>query len=147
MHLECWCACVCSSRSSWCRAVSHGWQWMVAVQAQRVATTQPWRSPVETSEFHAKLCGNVCCCIKDLHFVSVLRPCHCALPVGDSVSVSQEQLPDTLALARLFEQTVICWARVTQPSYLWFALAQSWVLTLFCQYANTHDCRPFWIRL
>lgn len=89
LHLECWCAYLCSSRSSWCRAVSHGWQWMVAVQAQRVATTQAWRSPVETSEFHAKLCGNVCCFVEDLHFVSVLRPCPCALPVGDSVSVSQ----------------------------------------------------------
>lgn len=103
LHLEhLWVHVYVHCRSSCCRVVSRGWQRMVAVQAQGATATWAWRSPVATSEFHTKLCGNACWFVKDLKFTSFLIPCYYALPIGANISLSHEQLQDTLALAGLF---------------------------------------------
>ena len=80
-------------RSCCCRAVSCSWQWWeLGEQAQGATATQAGRSPVATSEFHTKLCGNVCWFAKDLKFISFLWPCDHALPTGDNMLLSSEQL-------------------------------------------------------
>lgn len=97
--------------------------------AQGIAATQGWRSPVAISESRACLGGIACWFAQDLKCISFLRPCHCALPIGDSVSLSHEQLQGMLALAKLFGAE-----QQAHLSYLQFgfSIAPLGVLTLFC---------------
>lgn len=138
LHLEhLWVHVYVHCRSSCCRVVSRGWQRMVAVQAQGATATWAWRSPVATSEFHAKLCGNVCWFVKDLKFTSFLWPCYMPFPL---VTTSQ-----SWATARyiglgwtVLSRPVICWARVAHLNYLQFGLSTVPLgfLTLFFFFAS-----------
>lgn len=147
---------LCACRSSCCRVVSRGWQRMVAVQAQGATATWAWRSPVATSEFHAKLCGNVCWFVKDLKFTSFLWPCYYALPIGDNISVMSnckirwpwldcfEQISDLLGQSRSSELFTV-WLKHSTSWFFnsFFASMQTRIIEIPFGSGFTLECQCF----